>query len=58
MFPPVDTKRFKPSKQRADYYMALSRHIPYKRLDLAIAAANKLKLPLRVYGTGSERAKL
>ena len=58
MFPPVDTKRFKPSKQRADYYMALSRHIPYKRLDLAIAAANKLELPLRVYGTGSERAKL
>lgn len=58
IFPPVSTKRFTPSKQRADYYMALSRHIPYKRLDLAIQAANKLKLPLRVFGTGSERMSL
>ncbi len=57
IFPPVDTKRFSPAKKRADYYMALSRHIPYKKIDLAIAAANKLKIPLRVYGTGSERAK-
>ena len=57
IFPPVDTERFTPAKKRGDYYMALSRHIPYKRIDLAIAAANKLKLPLRVYGTGSERAR-
>ena len=56
--PPVATKRFIPSKKRGDYYMALSRHIPYKRLDLAIEAANNLKLPLRVFGTGSERARL
>lgn len=58
IFPPVSTKRFFPSKQRGDYYVALSRHIPYKRLDLAIAAVNELKVPLRVFGTGSERAKL
>ncbi len=58
IFPPVSTKRFFPSKQRDDFYVALSRHIPYKRLDLAIAAANEMKFPLRVFGTGSERAKL
>lgn len=58
IFPPVSTKRFSPSKQRGDYYVALSRHIPYKRLDLAIAAANELNVSLRVFGTGSERAKL
>ena len=57
IFPPVDTKRFTPAKKRGDYYMALSRHIPYKKIDLAIAAANELQIPLHVYGTGSERAK-
>ncbi len=56
--PPVNVKRFKPSKTRGDFYMALSRHIPYKRIDLAIAAADELKLPLRVFGNGSEHAKL
>ncbi|HTK39289.1 MAG TPA: glycosyltransferase [Patescibacteria group bacterium] len=56
--PPVDTDRFTPSDTRADFYMALSRHIPYKRLDLAISAANALKLPLRVFGDGSEHDKL
>lgn len=56
--PPVSTKRFTPSKSRGDFYVALSRHIPYKRLDLAIAAANQLHLPLRVFGSGSEHEKL
>jgi len=58
--PPVDVKRFTPAplSQRGDYYMAYSRQIPYKRIDLAISAANKLKLPLRVYGDGSEHKKL
>lgn len=58
VFPPVDTERFTPSKKRSGFYMTLSRHIPYKRLDLAISAANKLSLPLRVFGDGSEHAKL
>ncbi|PKL31843.1 glycosyltransferase family 4 protein [Candidatus Saccharibacteria bacterium HGW-Saccharibacteria-1] len=58
--PPVDVKRFTPTslKKRGDYYMAFSRQIPYKRIDLAISAANELKLPLRVYGDGSEHQKL
>ena len=56
--PPVDTKRFKPAKKRGNYYMTMARHIPYKRLDLAIEAANQLKLPLRVFGNGSEHEKL
>ncbi len=56
--PPVDTKRFNPAKKRSNYYTVISRHIPYKRVDLAIRAANKLKLPLRVFGDGSEHKKL
>lgn len=58
IYPPVDTQRFVPSQKRGDYYVALSRHAPYKRLDLAIAAANELRVPLRIFGSGSETSKL
>lgn len=56
--PPVDIDRFAPSKERADYYVAIGRQVPYKRIDLAVAAATKLSLPLRVYGSGSEHDRL
>lgn len=58
LHPPVEIDRFSPAKKRGDFYMALSRHIPYKRLDLAILAANEMKIPLRVFGNGSEHDKL
>lgn len=56
--PPVDVDRFTPSRERADYYVALGRQVPYKRIDLAVAAATKLAIPLKVYGNGSEHEKL
>lgn len=56
--PPVEVERFTPSKNRGGYYVALGRQVPYKRIDLAVKAATKLKLPLKVFGSGSEHAKL
>lgn len=56
--PPVDVKRFDPARKRGDYYVALGRQVPYKRIDLAVEAATKLNLPLKVYGSGSEHTKL
>ncbi len=56
--PPVDIARFTPARERADYYVALGRQVPYKRVDLAVAAATKLSVPLRVYGNGSEHDRL
>ena len=56
--PPVDVDRFEPSRERADYYVALGRQVPYKRIDLAVAAATKLNMPLKVYGNGSEHERL
>lgn len=56
--PSVDTQRFNPSMTRGDYYVALGRQVPYKRIDLAVAACTKLSLPLKVFGSGSEHAKL
>ena len=56
--PPVDVDRFTPARQRSNYYVALGRQVPYKRIDLAVAAATKLSLPLKVYGNGSEHERL
>lgn len=56
--PPVDVNRFEPARERGDYYVALGRQVPYKRIDLAVAAATKLNLKLRVYGNGSEHQRL
>lgn len=36
------------------YFLVVSRLVPYKRIDLAIRACNKLKLPLKIVGTGSQ----
>ncbi|MEK7111145.1 MAG: glycosyltransferase [Patescibacteria group bacterium] len=41
-----------------EYFLVVSRLVPYKRIDLAIEACNKLKLPLVVVGTGSEEKNL
>jgi glycosyltransferase involved in cell wall biosynthesis len=56
--PPVDVTRFNPARERATYYVALGRQVPYKRIDLAVEAATKLGIPLKVFGNGSEHEKL
>lgn len=59
--PPVDAERFtkqsKPIAKRSGY-IALGRQVPYKRIDLAVAACTSLKLPLTVLGNGSEHQRL
>jgi glycosyltransferase involved in cell wall biosynthesis len=58
--PPVEMQRFRnlningPRKG----FLALGRQVPYKRIDLAIQACNDLKLPLTIYGNGSEHERL
>lgn len=56
--PPVDVNRFTPARTRGDYYVALGRQVPYKRIDLAVAAATELAVPLKVFGNGSEHKRL
>ena len=41
-----------------DYYLVVSRLVPYKRIDIPVRAATKLKLPLIVIGKGSEKQNL
>jgi glycosyltransferase involved in cell wall biosynthesis len=56
--PPVDIEKFAPSDQIADYYLLVSRLAPYKRIDLAVEAFNKLGLPLKIVGAGVDAARL
>jgi len=56
--PPVEIDQFSVSSQVGGYYLAFSSLVPYKRLDLAIQAFNRLRLPLKIIGGGSERAAL
>jgi glycosyltransferase involved in cell wall biosynthesis len=58
IYPPVDIRRFAPQRQHGDYYLIVSRLIPYKRLDLAIEAFNRLGLPLVIAGVGRDAARL
>jgi glycosyltransferase involved in cell wall biosynthesis len=56
--PPVDTARFAIGETPEDYFLIVSRLIPYKRIDLAIAAFNLLRMPLRIIGSGRDEQRL
>lgn len=60
IFPPVDTTRFQPvpAHEVEDYFLVVSRLIPYKRIDLAVQAATKLGLPLKIGGKGRDIERL
>jgi glycosyltransferase involved in cell wall biosynthesis len=56
--PPVDTSRYTPQDTHEDYFLVVSRLIPYKRIDLAVRAFNELHLPLKIVGEGRDRHAL
>lgn len=58
IYPPVDTDYFELTGQQGEYYLVASALVPYKRVDLAVAAFNELGRPLLVIGEGSEKKKL
>ena len=56
--PPVDVARFAIDESPSDYYLVVSALAPYKRVDLAVEAANRTGRRLVVVGTGPEEAAL
>ena len=50
VFPPIETDRFTPGGEAQDYYLVASRPVPYKRVDIAIAATAKLGRRLKIVG--------
>ena len=56
--PPVDLTPFSTDQEREDYLLVVARLFPYKRVDLAIEAANRLGVRLKIVGDGSDRPRL
>lgn len=55
IYPPVDVERFYPDHSRDEYFLFVSRLVPYKRAELVVRAFNTLGLPLVVIGDGPDR---
>lgn len=64
VYPPVNTKKFsKPQTSniqnlQPNYYLVVSRLVPYKKIDLVIQACNAMQKPLVVVGEGHELSRL
>ena len=59
LHPPVDTTFFTPGPDAPSRgVLVVSALVPYKRLDLAIAAADRAGRPLTIVGTGPDEARL
>jgi glycosyltransferase involved in cell wall biosynthesis len=58
--PPVEVRRFTfdATTQAEEYFLIVSRFMPYKRIDLAIEACNRLQLPLVIIGSGRDENRL
>ena len=59
--PPITIEQFARGDEgvtREDFYCIGGRLVSYKRYDIAIAAFNKLGIPLKIFGTGPEESRL
>ncbi|GAC1638540.1 MAG: glycosyltransferase [Chloroflexota bacterium] len=55
---PIDGAAFETSPEVGDFFLVVARLQPYKRIDLAVEACNRLGAPLRVIGEGPDRVRL
>jgi glycosyltransferase involved in cell wall biosynthesis len=59
IYPPVDTEFYTPTAiPREDFYLVVSALAPYKRIDLAIEACERVGRPLVVIGSGQDAQRL
>ncbi len=61
IYPPVDMPQKVPGDSdqgSGDFYLIVSRLLPYKRIDLAIEACAKLNAPLVIAGAGRDQDRL
>ena len=59
VYPPVDTTFYGPADVSPEsHFLIVSALVPYKRIDLAIAACRQLGAALRIVGDGPERERL
>jgi len=58
LYPPVDIDAYPYCEQKEDFYVTASRLVPYKKVDLIVAAFTQNGLPLMVIGDGPDMKKI
>jgi UDP-N-acetylmuramyl pentapeptide phosphotransferase/UDP-N-acetylglucosamine-1-phosphate transferase/glycosyltransferase involved in cell wall biosynthesis len=59
IYPPVDTENFKLHPKKEDFYVTVSRMVPYKKVDLIVEAFNRMpNKRLIVIGEGPDYEKI
>lgn len=62
IYPPVDTDKFRSklpsSGAKQDYFLIVSRLVPYKKIDYVILAFNELGWKLKIIGNGIDEKRL
>jgi glycosyltransferase involved in cell wall biosynthesis len=58
IYPPVDLSAFAPGAGGGGYYLMVNAFAPYKRVDIAVEAFNRLGRELRIVGNCQDEARL
>ena len=58
VYSPVNWQGYATSYENEGFYLMVTSLVPYKRVDLAIRAANRLGIPLKIIGNGPEMKRL
>jgi len=58
LYPPADLAGLRLGDGSGGYYLMVNAFAPYKRVDLAVEAFNRLGRELRIIGTGQDEARL
>src|SRR5437867_4541455 len=58
VYPPVNWHSFQASDKDQEFYLMVAARAPYKRVDLAIEAANQTGLRLKIIGSGQDEKRL
>ncbi len=58
IYPPVDVDAFHLNERKENYFLAVSRMVPYKKMDLIVEAFSEIGLPLVVIGDGPDFEKV
>ena len=58
IYPPVNVKAFTPTANHEDYFLIVSALTPFKKIDLAVQAFNKVGRKLVIIGDGAQRKLL
>jgi len=58
IYPPVSVDCFDAGRNEEGFYLIVAAFAPYKRIDLAVRAFNRLGLPLKIVGVGPDARRL